>query len=408
MNVYPHRTLVFMKLSFSFQGVEIRMLKIFALKNNFTLKYKESPEGENPFLIYDQAQKRVGLLGLLYRQEADIACFGVGLGNDRYYAAEALDPHTQDTLVWMIATPSPTSNWDSVYIGFSSGIWTAVSIILVTIALTFRIIAIRTVDSTAFPNISKCFLESWSATLNLGIVSSPKSDLMKAFLAVVLTYAVIITAAYQSFLITLLTSKRAAKGFECIEDAVDAGLVAYMFPSGLYQYNQTQHDMWNKILSNNGHIFETNYTKILTRIASRKDAVSLMIHYASDFIIRKNFMVSSQPLVKPLSPYFATYPVTCYMAPGHPLKNLFNNHVSRLVEAGLTGRWLEEILQGAENRAVVLQGYGGGEAHTRLSLEHLEVTFLILGTGMAVSSLVFFAEELAFRVKRRTLGSAST
>lgn len=362
---------------------------------DFVLQYKESPAGESPYITYDKNNNRAGLLGLLYRQEADLACFGTGLGNERYYAADALISHTQDSLVWMAPAPGLRSNWDSVYIAFSTNIWILVLVFLITIGMTFRYLSANT-DDVLFSDISKCILDSWSATLNLGITSRPKSQKMKCFLTFVLLYAVIISAAYQSFLITLLTSHRKARGFNTIEEAVDAGIVAYVFPSGMYMYNQSNHRTWNKILAEGGHVFDTsyNYTKTLFIVVKPPYAVSLMIQYSADFIVRKYFLRHSGPLARALSPFFTTYPITFYMSPGHPLRYVINEKVARLMEAGLPEKWLQDVLRDAEDRDY---GQGGENDDERkaLSLAHLEVTFLILGFGLTISLIGFILEVIA-------------
>ena len=102
------------------EGLEIQIMRTIADYYNFKIEYKELPIGESPW-VFDSNGTIVGLFGLLHRKEADLLFHGVRLRIERLFEiGEALTPHFEDELVWVVPYRLPWSKWNFIFKVFPS------------------------------------------------------------------------------------------------------------------------------------------------------------------------------------------------------------------------------------------------------------------------------------------------
>lgn len=373
-------------------GLEVVMLRAIAQHLNFSMQYKTTPPGENAWVLVSAAGKLSGLFGLLHRQEADIAAFGCRLTADRYFAVEALHSHTEDWFMWIVPTPGPASNWDSIYVAYSFQIWITIGVFLLLVSWTFNFIANHQQEAQDRTTFMRCLMNMWSLTLNIPIPKPPNSFLLRSFMMTFSLYAFNLASAYQSYLTTLLTAKRQGKPIETPEEAIDAGLIAYLFTSGKNSYNQSDHQFWNKVLSPNHHEYAMNSSYMMRYVAVEKTGMMLYNKNSANYlVVEKFFQKKGRPIIRMLTPKFSNFDITMFVSPGHPLKNVLNRKIKQLMEGGFTQLWLHET---AVPNAALFEATV--DDTKPLTMHHLQMVFVILTVSLLLGTFVLLCELFQF------------
>lgn len=379
------------------EGLDIRLAQSLAEYFNFKIKYIELPENMSPYIIY-QNGKPSGFHEMLHKQELDMMLFGVRINDLRNQIADPLDSYTEDALVWVVPTPHLKPHWTSISNAFTNQCWILISVFFIICTVTMILIThiqSWTVEHPFFRTASSCMLTSVGIMLNCA-VPHPKSTLLRLFIFMFSMFAINLTSAYQSSLITLLTGRRYYKVFETPMDAVEGGVTTYLFPSGKNTYNQTDFDMWNIILQPGRHVYSEDYISTLKKIANNKSAMILMAENPAKYEISTRFMTKSQqPKILILKEKFSYYKVTVYMSLGHPMYEHFKRKVNQLVEGGIVEHWLKEVFSLSSQNLVT-----DDDSSKILTVLHLEGAFFIWGFFLLVSFLVFCCELIYYRLSQ--------
>jgi len=97
-----------------------------------------------------------------------------------------------------------------------------------------------------------------------------------------------------------------------------------------------------------------------------------------------------------------------FMAKGNPLLHRFNTIITRILEAGLYGKWQNDYLSSSklddypidDDDDINFSDFATNELNTyysTFSLIHLQVLFYVFLIGQILSTLVFLVEVLYYR-----------
>ena len=207
-------------------------------------------------------------------------------------------------------------------------------------------------------------------------------------------YTVNIVAFYESSLITFLTSPRSGKEYETLEEAVDVGLIAGLYPGGdIYDMKDP---FWRKVLTPGRHVYSMEYGLLLETIHKNKTMFGYggeigLKHKSNEYFEKKGEMLSFKIMEERSTIYFASI-----MAPkGHPLLSLLRFYIMRLVESGLVEFWADELVRSKP------------KDKTRdpfpLALMHLHGLFLLC-LGILALSFIVFIFEIVYGNRKFMLG----
>lgn len=377
------------------EGLEVRIMNLISKNLNFRMIYKESPKGENPWLNRLPDGRVIGLFGLLHRMEADILFHGARIRDDRYALGDATAIHTFDDLVWVYPKKIRSHEWGSLFKIFTIDLW---GCILITLIInTSTVYYLRKLQNEKNNLYSNSFFLMIVLYLNDASRHVSTSNSYRLFMFAVFLFVLNITSAYQSYLIMSLSSPKSEQVYTTIKDAVDNGLIAYLYPSGKSKYNQTDHDVWNKILSPGNVIWTDNYTKSLRITAYNKTNYGEYILKLAEFEINSKYLdKEGKPIIYIEKRLREPYWVCMFTSRGHPLTELLTNKILRLQEAGFNEFFMDDIHR--KYRMKVLVGDGVEKGPKALSLRDLQGAFLLMGVMLIIAMGAFVWECLRVKI----------
>lgn len=363
-------------------GIDVRTVLTLRDYFNFRVEFVESPEGENPFVAFVNGTPS-GLFGLLIRGEADMMFVGLRNRYDRTSLAEALTSHIEDISIWVV--PITFVDNDSFHNVFDVYVWIALVTFLILLMVVF--ILINRCMTEDGPSLTDCILE----VLSNQLFCPPRKKFLKEtrvkiFITLMYFYGLHIFCAYDSSLLDMLVQPPVPEYVESPEEAVEIGLMAYLYPSARPAYNRSKHEMWNKILRPSGHVYTIDYRATLTRIAEEKKTFTLMLNNVARYELGKD---ERSVKVHIIQQRFGTYPISLFVTVGHPFKDIFDRKVLQLVESGIIMYWLSHFLSGYRKMKTSHEGYRLQEP---IKLKHIRMILITVAFSWAVSGLVFVCE----------------
>lgn len=374
------------------EGTEVSIMETIAEHYNFQIEYKAVPEGENPWVVQTPDGKITGIFGLLHRSEVDIAYHGIRLRDDRCKIADVTVIHSFDNLAWVFPKKMKVFGWRSLFIIFDLKIWSLLLVFVIIVPVSGYLLEKYQFNGVKV-SLNTHFFHALATLLGNSIGYEIKGKSFKTFTAWFLFYAVIINFAYQSCLITNLTSPKSEQAYETIRDAVEDNLIAHLYPSGKDGYNLTQHDVWNIILSPGHHVWTDDYKEGFKEMATEKKIFGLFGVNTAQFEINSNYLNENNEPVLHISkidrePYW----IGLYTPKRHPLRKFLNLKILILIEAGLVEYFNKDLnfkykLKGEKKVSTESDGL-------KLSLNHLEGAFYVLFFLWAISIIIFCCEIL--------------
>ncbi|KAL0275568.1 UNVERIFIED_CONTAM: hypothetical protein PYX00_003382 [Menopon gallinae] len=370
------------------EGIDVRT--IFTLRDhlNFTVEFVKLPKDQNPYMTFVNGTPS-GLFGMLYRGEADVVFLGLRNRHDRAIFGEALTSHLEDISVWIVPVKFVQS--ESLYEMFDQYVWIAVGSVLSLLMIVFVLInRCTTEDGSQVPSILDCIFEVFSNQLCF----SPRKKFLKrtrvkVFITVMYFYGLHILSAYNSSLLDTLMRPPVPMYVKTPEEAAETGLVAYLFLSARTAYNNTKHEMWNRILQPEAHVYTIDYPSSLTKIAHGEKAFTLMLKYAAMYELGKD---DRSVRVRILKERFGNYPVSLFIYRGHPFKDVFDKKVLQLVESGIVVHWMSQFLALYDRRTAPNEGFRQEEP---IRLKHVRSILIVVCLSWVLSGVVF-----AFELRR--------
>lgn len=387
-------------------GIEIRMVETILGYYNINASYLVLSRADQSRVNY-RGGKANGLFRVVSHHETDIAMSGLRTNTPRYELSEPLYSHTEDRLVWSYPRAEPEHDWRSLYQAFSPITWglvASLTLIIAAVATLLEVYSPRSDDRRVAASFSRQLLYNWGMILEMASPVVPKTLLRRGFMAITFMYTVNLACSYKSTLVTLLTAVKPGRTFETVVEAAETGLKVYIQRMPL----PTDPDIafWNSLLIP-GRFGQSYNSTIGLEAAANGSGVALSVEYPSRFIVAKHFLDNlGKPLITYMKNPQSIFPVTFFMAPGHPLEERFNRKTIQLIEGGITHVIRETIMFETLLEATIAKGVSDSSSSLPkvLTLGNLFAIFVILGISLAISSVIFCGELIYFRWHQRRMG----
>ncbi|KAL0274998.1 UNVERIFIED_CONTAM: hypothetical protein PYX00_002992 [Menopon gallinae] len=369
-------------------GYEVMIIREFQKTFNFSVNFVPPPDFANFWSI----DSPTGVFTLLREQKIDLAFGSMMVRHDRYEKSEALYPHTIETFVWTYPKPGYKTNFYSIYIVFSPELWALILLFHVLAAVAFFVLYNRSNQRVGF---GTCFFNCIAILCNNAYFPQPKGAASRFVAVLYVVYALHLYAAYQSYLIFLLTNPERLKPVRDFSELVNQGMKAYLFKTGSVMYNKSDHRTWNKVLLPTGHHFidGEDLAIFLHDIAVNKSSILFFSKSSTDFITNLMYPDGGKSIFSQL-PYY-TCPLTMYLSRGNPLQGIFNERLQALIDTGIFPQWKKLILFDQAEIAQRTYKLSLSPKDTQpLSMKHLEGTFLMWFSLLTFSTLTFLSEIL--------------
>jgi len=379
-------------------GIEIRIIEALAKNLNMEVKYVEWPPNENPRVTTNKDGHYAGLVGMLYRFEADVIAGGLFSQEARTNVLETLVSHTDDSLKYFISIPPLANNFGAILSVFTPMLWVLVVVVFTVSAVVYGLILASTCEMPLEKVVWTSILQTYSLLMDQELLKVPGHLLTLFLLTFDFVFAMIITNSYRSSLIRTLTSESRSKGFESLEEVIGAGEKIYLFSTGMHGYESEAKvsKLWKTILSSGRHEYITEFSlPILKKLYEEKKDIIICITQTCLSIIHKGLLDRNmKPLLMTIDKKFRRFPVTIFLAPGSPLQNILNERLSWMIEGGLVLNWRNRIAY--SDKIKTMYSYMNDTKQVgpkKLTFQHLEPVFFILILMLCTSCILLIFEK---------------
>lgn len=283
-----------------------------------------------------------------------------------------------DYVVWIVPKPQKLSNIKIIASVFETSCWMVIFAVLTTlIPIWYLLVQQQTISSEM--NFSRCALDIVSITLGFGITNITN----RLFLIVLLLYSFHINYFFQGQLASILTSPIYEAKISTMEQLIDSRLHIVINDAINKEsvLKDAQHPL-SKRLYNRLEVLPSKSSYNLTRILGDKSFSNMAIKsFLSDINITDAHRLRTDMVIDTL---LMRMEASYRMRKGNPYTLTINEVLKSVREGGLWMKWLSDLKKimflEAEPEIVVL------------TLQHLEMAFVMLGIGYALATGVFVYE----------------
>lgn len=385
-------------LDYGFGGMETFILKTIAKYHNFSIRFKAVPNGQSHHINRLENGTLVGAIGMLVRQEADVAYSCLMVTEERCRLAEVMPCHMQDSLSWFVPAPRSMPPFSGVYSGFRPILW--VSVISVFICVATVVFVTTGLEKNKKLSGLPGVLNVISVSFNLPPAYAPNTCLQRYLLFSFSLYAFHIAVAYQSSLLINLVTDPYERPFRTSKEAVAAGLHVYLRPSMKALYDQFDNDVWKQILQKERHTITERFD--YRRAVDQRDAMYLHIKSCGQFEIASAFPNKRfDEVIFIIKEQYVSYPAAFFISPGNPLAYIFQPKIQQIVEAGLPIFWIKNDTQKLQRGRRKGTQQGVQQEKQPLEPDDFLGAFCILFLSYFACLLAFIGELIVHRTYRK-------
>jgi hypothetical protein len=381
-------------------GIELRFIKLVAEKLNLTLRFLPPPPKNEKWGNLTDEFKFTGLLGEVVYERADIGFGAWTLHPTLLEIVDATKSYYRDDWVWWVPCAKKVPRWKSISMVFLPETWSAVLIsIFFAVVVILCLVNCEKTEHKLYRNCVNCVSTVWASVLGVATPHMPNTISVRIFFISWIWYCLAINTMFQ----TLLTSFLIEPGHQHQMNSIEEILASKL----KYGYNQwfdilvrdTADSLSKTILQKRVECGEGNTPPCLDWVAYNDNFSLLCSKTLLDYVLTREYLDKhGKPLICQAGGLFFPLNYVTYMAKGNPLLNRFDEMITRVIESGIAGKWidfglyLQRVHAGITGRKTLAGEY------SNLSLEHAQGIFAILLPGLAFSVLVFFLELTYYKI----------
>jgi len=376
------------------EGIEIRIFETLSTHLNFTINYQEIP-GENPWLSSINGTP-TGMIGQLYRQEADITISGSRLTYERAQFADSLDTYFSDDFTWIGPAARTTPSWKAVFLVFRVRMWISLGVCYVFSIIVFFLLYFR--KRHAAEDISHSFVVMCGANLNIAMPLSyiTSKSVIRIFFASYLCFALTINAIYTSGLYEVLSQGLKLDLIDSARAGLDKGLTVSIDETNIISFPEIMPEFYNEMVNKGLLDLDIDYYTCLERAAKYGDCMVLYPSLVARYDINNKYTLQSgEQLVHIMKTRYKTYEPVMYMPKHHPLIPVFRKKMRQLVESGWVRHQINTIMEKSKRNGRQNTGIDrlyGERRRKELTIDQLLGAFLVSLVTMIISLVIFIGE----------------
>lgn len=382
------------------EGIEIRMFSELSKALNFSYAFQPVPAGQSAWLSVLNGTPS-GMVGVLYRGEADVSLSGSRLTFERSQYVDPIDSYYGDDFTWIGPTAKRTPRWKGVFLVFNRKAWACIGATF--LASTFMVAALfRWKRGASRWNFNKSFFLMWAINMNNSVPPRlfTSQTVIRCFVCCFLCYLTVVNSLYGSGLYTVLTKGLSMETFDSAKDAAEAGMIVSIFPSNIPDLKETVPNFYNYITSHGLVEWTEDYMSCFRRAARQGDCFNLFTGLGGRYQTNLRFTSSSgKQYLHVMRNRYKSYEPVLYMKRHHPLLPVIKKKIQQMVESGLVLSYINTILTASlRNRSIATEvaDFSEEEEKKELSLEQVIGAF-IAPMVILVTAVIAFAWEVTFR-----------
>lgn len=356
---------------------------------------------ENPWRPFNVGKKEYVKIPFIKKNNIDFIMDSQDATNSN--ATESLYPHAKDDWVAAIPASGFRTQYSHLLQIFKEGLGVMLMFfIFICPLLWFILHDIETGLNNGTRRNRLKFLfaalfDNFRIVLGSSLYKLPKYGIEKFFLVCLLLCYLIINNYFQSILISILTITDFERQINTLEElsesSVKVGVPPGMLQVIYYYFNQTE--QFNLVQK----LQELNMTKYY-RIQENVFTIPTEIGVIANFD-RIEYLSKQRPVFHMVQESFIPMFCSYHMTRGSPYKEMFQSHVTRIIEAGLYSLWKRQTNDAwLKMNLTDTIDTGGFKA---ISLNNFRGSFYILFFGLGLSLFVFFVEIMCSRLSNSNI-----
>lgn len=297
-------------------------------------------------------------------------------------------PYAFDDVTWCVHTADLAPAWLNTFKTYSGGLWLAIGISIATSSfLLFLFIKLE--QETRHQNLAWSCLNIFGTFISMFTVKyDPRMIYIRIFMAALLFAGINLWAAYTSSLISILTRPRYNKQVSTVPEAIAADMVFYG------NINYFEYIVANKMN-------EPGYRELVKRYRvceSVSQCFGAFINDKNSAIASSRIQAMHNTQALSIEKYcfdinnnLYEYSVSTLSYPYHHLLPELNAMIGMVLQSGFIVKWIRDV--------EVQTTYEYKSAEVKLSLEHLQGAFVMLGMGSLMAIIAFLIEWVYFLQK---------
>jgi hypothetical protein len=407
---YPIRITLFLREPTSFPsqpddkvidyvGMDGFFMRNLAKKMNFTAIADSPKDGKEYGFIFENNGTFTGTLGDILDDRADISL------NSRFvkeYGTNNIEFTTHvgfDSLCLIVPKAKQLPKWLALFRVFHLHVQFSLACVYVVCSTIFYILQIlysHFKSECKDASITTTFIETLPPFLSLSLVRMPSSQSEKVLMISCLMFGMIIAAAFQAKLVTVLSKPDYYPDINTLEELDESGLAITTGSINLVQDTFSTEEsppakhLRSKVIysylqeGNINYVAKHQNIAALNRLSTALYSVLLYRNSDGTFLLH---IVKECPRIYTLA----------YIVPkGSPFLLRINHVLTQLVETGIVDKWNEDTYFNVT--AFHRTEYSGNNSLKVFSLEDLQMPFLILVCGLLSSGVTFFMELTAKQI----------
>ncbi|KAJ9584516.1 hypothetical protein L9F63_021126 [Diploptera punctata] len=355
-----------------YEGLEIRILQTVSKLINFKIVYLESLNESESF-------------------------FGSKwINRERISSYDTTWTHYKDAIAWFVPREREVPRWKSIIKVFVPIIWTFLVLSYVTTSLTFWLIGNccreHRKEHKCYSGIVGILMNTLRILLSSSVYVQPRAGIAQIFFIIWVIFCLIISSAYQSFLIGYLTNPGYLPSIQNTKDLLDSGINIGIFKRNIVlSLEKLPNPEIEQVLSSYSLCDSDNMTHCLDRMSYVNDFALLGGRVGFEFKAYVNYTHNGKTLFVPFHENLVEGHLSFFFQKGHLLLERFSVTIMRLQSAGMIDRWVVEIrLKYGKwfNKDLDEKDFNV------LSMSHVQGAFYLLLIGIILSTVSFLLEVL--------------
>ncbi|XP_069942931.1 ionotropic receptor 21a-like [Cherax quadricarinatus] len=378
-----------------YDGIDIRLLYILADALNFRLKIITPSDGDKWGSPLGNGSWS-GLTGDLTQHRAHMGVANLFIHIHYLEVVDMTVAYDMEFGCFLTPLPRPLPQWLALLYPFSSQVWWVTVVLLVVgtpvLYLTSRLAQHFLHNETSWAtNLSHNLFYGTAIFFGMGMPRLPESDVTRSYFIMWVWYGMLLTVVYRSSLTAFLTIPLQQPPINTLQQLVGSSLPAWG-ATGL---------TFKKILEENP---DPTVQRLALRYLPVTDASQGILLTAQgkyammenrqflQYVIATNYTNQfGEETLHVMKECFLPFRIGMAMPKQAPYKPNFDIIVTRVVEAGLVGKWLREVLFMSRRRGSTA---AQDTTNTAFTLDNLQGAWLLLGSGLLISLVVFLLEVM--------------
>jgi hypothetical protein len=366
-------------------GIDVELLRTISKKLNASVEFRIPPGKER------KGQRLAngtwtGLKGDLINDKADVIIGCLLINYEDHMIFDDTNVYRSESFTWVVARASPYPHWLSMSRVFTPISWVLLFVSVLILGFVMKyLVTFKHSESNNDWRISKCILTVWAAFLGTGVPEMPRGNALRVLFVSWVIYSLAVNTIYQAFFTSFEVDPGLLHQIDTFEELLDTSVV-FAFSTPLDRFFTD--DMLERLKPR----IRCEPTNCIDYVATVYNATTfvgrVLIGYHREALMKKE----NRHEIHPFGQDSFQLQAVLMLQKGSPFLLLFNDVITRMVEAGVVDYWQKAIIEERRLKAGILALECLKDSYVELNVLHLQGTFIFLCIGLVFSFIGFLVE----------------